>query len=287
MQKKESTTQLYQERVNLVIDYVHAHIGENISLATLADVSGFSMYHIHRILKAFLGESIGNFIIRSRMEKAAWMLRGTEMSIAEIAWEVGYDTPSSLTRVFQSMYGVSPSAYRNDKTITLMKETNIRHDLDLKTGVKELPSRNFMYIRCFGPYKKIDFTGVFSRLYKYMSSQFKRPETPDFEFTCVYLNDPSTTPAEKLMTDLGFCMEEAITPKGEIGYREIPAGKYLCALYKGPYDRLSDVYDTVLGKVIPEMGLRLRDEPAIECYPNDPRKEKPENYLTEIQIPIE
>lgn len=285
MQKKESTTQLYQERVNLVIDYVYAHIGENISLATLADVSGFSMYHIHRILKAFLGESIGSFIIRSRMEKAAWMLRGTEMSIAEIAWEVGYDTPSSLTRVFQSMYGVSPSAYRNDKTITLMKETNIRHDLDLKTGVKELPSRHFMYIRCFGPYQEIDFPGICKRLYKYMFSHFLRPETPDF--CCVYANDPSTTPADKLVTDLGFCVKKAVTPKGEIGYREIPAGKYLCALYKGPYDGLSDVYDTVLGKIIPEMGLRLRDEPPMECYLNDPAKEKPEDLLTEIQIPIE
>ena len=163
MQKKESTTELYQERVNRVIDYVYTHIGEDISLNKLADVSGFSMYHIHRILKAFLGESIGAFIIRSRLEKAAWMLRGTELSIAEIAWEVGYDTPSSLTRVFQSVYGVSPSTYRNDKSITLMKETHIRHDLDLKTGVKELPSRHFMYIRCFGPYQEIDFPGICKR----------------------------------------------------------------------------------------------------------------------------
>ena len=49
MQKKESTTELYQERVNRVIDYVYTHIGEDISLNKLADVSGFSMYHIHRL----------------------------------------------------------------------------------------------------------------------------------------------------------------------------------------------------------------------------------------------
>ena len=41
MQKKESTTELYQERVNRVIDYVYTHIGEDISLNKLADVSGF------------------------------------------------------------------------------------------------------------------------------------------------------------------------------------------------------------------------------------------------------
>ena len=257
MQKKESTTELYQERVN----------------------------RIHRILKAFLGESIGAFIIRSRMEKAAWMLRGTELSIAEVAWEVGYDTPSSLTRVFQSMYGVSPSAYRNDKSITLMKETHIRPDLDLKIEVKELQPRHFMYIRNFGPYQEIDYLSVFKRLYKYMISHFVRPETPDFY--SVYANDPSTTQPEKLVTDLGFCVRKAVTPKGEIGYREIPAGKYLCALYKGPYPGLSDVYDTVLGKTIPEMGLRLRDEPPMECYLNDPSKVKPEDLLTEIQIPVE
>ena len=86
MQKKESTTELYQEKVNCVIDYVCAHIGEDISLAMLAEVSGFSMYHIHRILRAFLGETVGAFIVRSRAEKAANLLRGTEMPISEIVW---------------------------------------------------------------------------------------------------------------------------------------------------------------------------------------------------------
>lgn len=35
------------------------------------------------------------------------------------------------------------------------------------------------------------------------------------------------------------------------------------------------------------MGLRLRDEPPMECYLNDPSKVKPEDLLTEIQIPVE
>jgi hypothetical protein len=43
MQNKKSTTELYQEKVNCVIDYVYAHIGEDIRLARLAQVSGFSM----------------------------------------------------------------------------------------------------------------------------------------------------------------------------------------------------------------------------------------------------
>ena len=285
MQKKESTTELYQEKVNRIIDYVYAHIGEDISLARLADVSGFSAYHIHRILRAFLGETVGSFIVRSRAEKAANLLRGTEMPIAEIAWEVGYDTPSSLTRVFQSVFGVSPSAYRNDRSITLMKETNIRHDLDLKTEIKEFPNRQFLYVRSIGPYLNLDYPGIFKRLYKYMVRHFLRTES---NLPCsIFPNAPTTTPSDKLITDTGFFIQKAVTPKGEVGCREIPGGKYLCALYNGPYPGLSDAYDTLFGKIIPEMGLRLRDEPPMECYLNDPQKEKQVDLLTEIQIPIE
>ena len=58
-------------------------------------------------------------------------------------------------------------------------------------------------------------------------------------------------------------------------------------LYKGPYEHLQAVYDTIYGKYLPEMECRLRDESSAERYLNNPADTAPEELLTEIYIPVE
>ena len=65
------------------------------------------------------------------------------------------------------------------------------------------------------------------------------------------------------------------------------AGRYAIFLYKGSYDNLQAVYDTIYGKYLPEMECTLRDEASAERYLNDPCKTAPEELLTEIYIPVE
>ena len=64
-------------------------------------------------------------------------------------------------------------------------------------------------------------------------------------------------------------------------------GRYAIFLYKGPYDNLQAVYDTIYGKCLPEMECTLRDEPSAERYLNNPCETAPEELLTEIYIPVE
>jgi AraC family transcriptional regulator len=75
-------------------------------------------------------------------------------------------------------------------------------------------------------------------------------------------------------------------PKGEIGAKEIAGGKYVAFLYKGTYEKLGEVYDTVFGKCIPDGGYQLDERPAFEIYLNDPECTKPEELQTEIYVPI-
>ncbi|MDR3226182.1 MAG: helix-turn-helix transcriptional regulator [Prevotellaceae bacterium] len=66
-------------------------------------------------MKAYLGEAVGTFIVRMRVETAAKLLRYTNMSISDIAYQVGYDVPSSLSKTFKMFYNISPNEYRNNK----------------------------------------------------------------------------------------------------------------------------------------------------------------------------
>ena len=285
METKKTTREEYQKCVNAVVDYINLHLGEEIDLKSLAKISHFSPFYFHRIMKAFLGEPIGTFIVRTRTETAARLLRYTDLPIADIAYRIGYSSSSSLSKVFKQFYGISPLEYRNNKNFVIMKPAIIRPELKLKREIKELPVRNVIYIRLFGDYKLNDYCGTWMRLQQFVQEE-KLPMGEVMPY-CIFHDDPKVTPIEKLRTDVCMVMPAAVTPKGNIGFKQLPAGRYAIFLYKGSYEHLQSVYDTIYGKYIPEMECTFRDEASAERYLNHPADTAPDELLTEIYIPIE
>ena len=246
METKKTTREEYQKCVNAVVDYINLHLGEEIDLKSLAKISHFSPFYFHRIMKAFLGEPIGTFIVRTRTETAARLLRYTDLPIADIAYRIGYSSSSSLSKVFKQFYGISPLEYRNNKNFVIMKPAIIRPELKLKREIKELPVRNVIYIRLFGDYKLNDYCGTWMRLQQFVQEE-KLPMGEVMPY-CIFHDDPKVTPIEKLRTDVCMVMPAAVTPKGNIGFKQLPAGRYAIFLYKGSYEHLQSVYDTIYGK---------------------------------------
>lgn len=138
--RKKTTQEEYQKCVNAVVDYINLHLGEEIDLKSLARISHFSPFYFHRIMKAFLGEPIGTFIVRTRTEAAARLLRYSSTSISDIAYRIGYASPSSFSKIFKQMYGISPTEYRNNKNYVIMKPAIIKPDLELKRKSENSPN---------------------------------------------------------------------------------------------------------------------------------------------------
>jgi len=78
MQTKISTREEYLKRINVVIEYINNNLDSELYLNKLAEISNLSPYHFHRIIKAFLGEPLGLFITRMRVETTARLLRYME-----------------------------------------------------------------------------------------------------------------------------------------------------------------------------------------------------------------
>lgn len=286
MQQRTSTRDEYLKCVNLVVEYINNHLGEEVDLNSLAEMSNFSLFHFHRIMKALLGEPIGAFIARTRIETAARLLRNTDMAISDIAYEVGYNAPSSLSKLFKQSYGISPIEYRNNKEYTIMKKVELNSNLDVSVEVKEITSKKLIYIRLSGDYKGLDFASAWERLFK-----FAQEENLIFdnciEYLCVYHDDPKVTESDKLRTDICLALSKSAKAKGEVGVKEIPGGKYAIFRYKGPYSNLSAVYDTVYGRLVQDNGFKVVNSPVFEKYVNNPSDTAPENLMTEIYIPVE
>ena len=100
-------------------------------------------------------------------------------------------------------------------------------------------------------------------------------------------DDPKTVPEEKLRYDACVSYIDGIEPEGEVGVKSIEAGEYAVFLHKGPYEKLCDVYNKAYAEWLPTSGKKARQAPCFEQYLNNPQRLKPEDYLTEIHIPVE
>lgn len=285
MEQKLSTKEEYVKRINVIVEYINNHLGENIDLGVLSEMSGFSPWHFHRIVRAFLGEPIGAFITRMRVETAARLLRYSDFPVQDIAFRVGYDVPSSLSKSFRQFYGISPNQYRKNKNYTIMKPIDLRPNLPLEIEEKVLAPQQVIYVRLIGVYANLDYCAAWQRLWNHVREE--NLFAPEIGHICVYHDDPKVTEPDKLRTDVCLALPRVGKPKGEVGVKEIPGGKYAIFRYKGPYSNLNAVYDTIYLKWIPERGYKLGNTPGFEKYLNHPDNTKPEDLVTEIYIPVE
>ena len=280
-----ATKEDYLQRINVVVEYINNHLGEKIDLKRLSEVSNFSEFHFHRIFKAFVYEPLAVYITRIRMETAAQLLRYSEQSIEAIAYNVGYETPSSLSKSFRLFYGISPTEYRINKNYTIMKKTESNPELKLKAPkIVDLSNKQVIYIRLTGAYNELDFPGTFAKLWGYVKEQ--KLFSAGIEHIGIYYNDPKVTEADKLRSDVCLVIHKPAQPQGEIGVKEIQGGRYAIFSYQGPYGNLGIVYDTIFAEWLPSSGCELRNIPIFEKYCNDPTKTEPEKLKTEIYVPI-
>jgi AraC family transcriptional regulator len=97
-------------------NFVSANLGRNPSLKDVADIVGYSPFHLHRVFKASTGITLYEYISSIRLEKAREMLLLTDMSIVNIAMETGFSDQSHLARQLRRKYGLSPTEIRANKS---------------------------------------------------------------------------------------------------------------------------------------------------------------------------
>lgn len=108
---------LTYQQVRWVIDFIQAHLDQDLSLEMLAQQTGFSPYHFARLFRQTIGESPHQFVLRQRIERAQRLLTDTDMSLAHVALESGFANQSHLAQTFKRHLGLTPRAYRRARSI--------------------------------------------------------------------------------------------------------------------------------------------------------------------------
>ncbi len=95
-------------------EYVaHNFCDPNISLISVAKHVGMSAAHFSTIFSQTLGKTFINHLTSMRIEKAKELLAQTDMKLATIAMEIGYNEPNYFSHVFKKNEGITPKEYRN------------------------------------------------------------------------------------------------------------------------------------------------------------------------------
>ena len=281
---KNITYNDYIQRINKVVAYINNHLDETLDLKTLANEAALSDFHFHRIFKALKGEAIGGYITRLRLEATARLLRYTALTIEEIAFNIGYETPASLSKAFKKQYGISPTEYRTNKDTYIMKKEIINLDLALKAPkIVTLEPKNLIYVALTGAYGSLDYGKAYEQLWAVIKAQ--KLFTKGIESICISYDDPKITEGSLQRSDICLAIHKPASPQDEVSCKTLAGGKYAVFFYQGSYENLSQVYDTAVRWVIDHQ-YTLREEPFFEKYLNDARRTPKEKLKTEIYIPI-
>lgn len=94
------------------IDLMRARMAEDVSLEELAAETGLSLFHFARMFKQSVGVPPKIYLTQLRMARACELLRCTDLSVTDIAHEVGYASGQVLARIFFKYHRRSPSDHR-------------------------------------------------------------------------------------------------------------------------------------------------------------------------------
>jgi AraC family transcriptional regulator len=98
-------------KLQQVKEYINEHLDQDLKLIELAALVQVSPYHFLRLFKQSMGLTPHQYILQRRIEKAKFLLQCSELSIAEIAFKVGFCDQSHLTQYFKRIVGITPKQF--------------------------------------------------------------------------------------------------------------------------------------------------------------------------------
>lgn len=281
------TTADYRIRINRAMHYMHAHISTPLSIEKIAAHAYFSPFHFHRVFRSLTGETIGSYLTRTRMTKAATLLeRGAKVADAGAA--VGYQSASAFIKGFKKTFGTSP-ARRPANSPLLFPRTTVKVNIaspDPQPQIRELPDLPILYVTKGGiALEFFDGGQVFDVLDHYL---YQAGLSDKIQLRLGLLRNTTSTNTEQWCFD-ACVVPDSLTmsePRAPVKQGMIHAGLWAVFSHVGAYDTLWQTWSLAYNAWLPNSAARLRNVPPFEVYLDNKHTTPPEKLHTEIYLPI-
>lgn len=105
----------YMEMISTIVKYIETHIGEELSLNTIAERVNYSPSYTSRMFHKLTGETLNKYTVSKRIDRAKLLLTGGDMSLLDVSKAVGFENYNHFFRAFRKITGLSPSEYKREK----------------------------------------------------------------------------------------------------------------------------------------------------------------------------
>jgi AraC family transcriptional regulator len=286
-----------------VLSHIRGHLDEELTLAALARVARFSPYHFHYVFRGIVGEGLGEYVRRLRLERAWHRLADGLLPVSEVARNAGYGSHEAFDRAFKAHFGLTPTEARragdanalgppSDGRLPEALAARLQRLLqaedegsDLGVEIRHIEPIRVAAMRQLGPYREIGT--LFEKLMAWAGRSRVLERRPRVLGLCY--DDPEMTPEEECRYDACLALDPHQSVPHGSGVREIliQGGEYAVAVHRGPHCDLPQTYAVVCGHWCPRFGRELRDVPCIENYLNHPRNTPVEDLRTEVYVPLQ
>jgi AraC-like DNA-binding protein len=103
---------LVDRRIRRAVEFMQAHLDQDLPLKEIAAASYLSPFHFARLFKKLTGTSPHAYLAGLRSAAARTLLAETDLSVTEISSRVGYASPSHFTKAFRQATGLTPRDFR-------------------------------------------------------------------------------------------------------------------------------------------------------------------------------
>lgn len=284
-----------------VVEHIDQHLDEPLELETLAGVAHFSPFHFHRLFSAWMGETLGEYVRRRRLEIAAQRLVSQPaVPVLQVALSVGFASAEAFARAFKTRFGSAPSTWRVSEDSNRgqanrkpdqaaapaqRKDEVSKYTQEASMNVKLVDRQptTVAYLRHVGPYgpELSDFWQ--ESVYPWMQTNhlLGRPRYG------ISLDDPGITAPEKCRYDAAVEVEPGFIGAGQHLTTSIPGGKYAAASFRGTSADLGDAWMALLRDWLPGSGLQLDARPLFEYYgPDMTMDQETGTFQCEINVPV-
>lgn len=270
----------YARRMHRVLEAIDHRLDQPLDLAQLAAVANFSPYHFHRVFAAWMGETLGDYLRRRRVELAATRLASQpRLSVLRAALSVGFGSGEAFTRAFKSRFGSAPSVWRAQRKNDQAKgntdqawrghsgqtETVSAADSQVQMNVQLLerqPTR-VAYMRHTGPYGE-----PISRFWQQQVAPWMATDGLIGRARYgISHDDPSVTDPSLCRYDACVEVDERYVPSGGALITTLPGGRYGMMRFKGNGAEVFVAWRRLLGEWLPSSQLQLDMRPCFEHYP--------------------
>ncbi|MFK7959864.1 MAG: GyrI-like domain-containing protein [Phycisphaerales bacterium] len=288
-------------RVNRAIDHIVTHLADPLPLEVVASVAHFSPFHFHRVFKAAMGETLGAFVKRVRLERALMMLsRPPKRSLTDIALACGFGSSSDFSRSFKQRYGVPPSAFdlstfrrerRGELEALFDADPELRHRIarppagtnpdGFEVQFRDLPERVVAYRRITDPFRPGVVDGAAADMERWADAR----GLADGQWLGYMWEDPEIVPLRDCRYDVGLVVDE-VRAEGDIGRMVFPAMRVAEIQVRGPIDLEQRALDWLFAEWLPGSRCVPDDQPCFEAWIGRPFAHGLEHFELHVQLPV-